>query len=150
MDDCRLMDIGFIGELYTRWNRRSEPDDIFECLDRGIAAPEWVGLFPTIVVQHLGREKSYHIALKLSRQYKSSLKNRLFRFEDMWTTWEKCEGVVKEAWDTGCVNGNELEVVANIGTCAGALMKWSKKEFGDIIRHMGEFRKRLCFPDSCL
>ncbi|XP_074315649.1 uncharacterized protein LOC141651854 [Silene latifolia] len=150
LDDCGLVDISYSGETFTWWNKRSEPNDIFERLDRGVASLDWLEKFPGLTLCHLERDRSDHRPLKLTRVTRGKMKRKKqYRFEDCWVSSDKCEGVIEEAWGGGVGEGNEEEVVAKIGACARALDEWSKKEFGDITRKLGEAKKRVAFLDSC-
>ncbi|KAK9750299.1 hypothetical protein RND81_02G185500 [Saponaria officinalis] len=67
IDYCGLMDIGYTRDAFTWWNKKSEPLAIFERLDRGCASLEWMDLFLSLTLKHLGWERSDHVPLKLSR-----------------------------------------------------------------------------------
>ncbi|KAK9666078.1 hypothetical protein RND81_14G158900 [Saponaria officinalis] len=150
IDDCGLIDIGFTGEKFTWWNKRSEPDDIFERLDRGLASPEWVDTFPAINLTHLKRDRSDHIPLKLCRGgVPKKRRNMQFRFEDMWLSSEKCEEVVREAWGIHPNIMGSMVTLDNLEKCGKALLRWSKTEFGDLSRQLSEAKKRVSFLDSC-
>ncbi|KAK9674044.1 hypothetical protein RND81_12G207200 [Saponaria officinalis] len=123
MDDCGLMDIGFSRETFTWWNKRSEPDDIFERLDRGIATPEWVDIFPALSLVHLDKDRSDHTLSKLCRMTRGTVrKKRRFKFEDLWVSSKNCEKVIKEAWGSTTSTIGEGEVVTKIDNCAKALI----------------------------
>ncbi|KAK9666631.1 hypothetical protein RND81_14G199600 [Saponaria officinalis] len=66
IDTCGLLDLGYVGERFTWWNKQCEPNDIFERLDRALVSPNWVDMYPSLMVHHLARESSYHIAIKTS------------------------------------------------------------------------------------
>ncbi|KAL9235614.1 hypothetical protein vseg_010359 [Gypsophila vaccaria] len=150
LDQCGLLDLGFTGDPFTWWNKQSEPNDIFERLDRALVTPTWIDIFPTIVVSHLPRETSDHVPLKVARlANRSRRKNRQFKFENFWTNSENCESVIREAWDA---NGDESltgSFLTKANRCVSALTKWSAEEFGNINKKLGENRKRLAFLDSC-
>lgn len=41
LDECSLMDLGFVGELFTWKNRRAGRETICECLDRVVCTSAW-------------------------------------------------------------------------------------------------------------
>ncbi|KAK9741228.1 hypothetical protein RND81_03G090600 [Saponaria officinalis] len=150
IDDCGLLDLGYVGDPFTWWNKQSEPNDIYEGLDRALVKPDWVDLHPTLLLHHLARESSDHNPIKISRPTNTSRrKRRYFKFEDVWVTSANCEEVVRDAWtDHVATNGDAPEVM-KIKRCAAALTKWSWEEFGDITKKLSKARKRLAFIDSC-
>ncbi|XP_074318298.1 uncharacterized protein LOC141655099 [Silene latifolia] len=125
--DCGLLDIGYSGNMFTWWNKRPEPHAIFERLDRGVASPEWLDMHPALSLKHLERERSDHVPLKLCRDKgHGRKKKKIFRFEDMWTSSENCESVVREAWEgLGEVLSGD-DVLNKINICAKKLISWSK------------------------
>ncbi|KAK9756466.1 hypothetical protein RND81_01G099800 [Saponaria officinalis] len=150
MDDCNPTDLGYIGNPFTWWNKRGEPDDIVERLDRAIVSPEWVELFPSFMLHHLARDSSDHIPIKVMRQHNGTRgKKRQYKFEDMWTSSETCEGVIRDAWGNDGSTVMGLTVISKIEKCARDLMAWSRTEFGDIGRRLCEARKRMMFLDKC-
>ncbi|XP_074299994.1 uncharacterized protein LOC141631194 [Silene latifolia] len=122
MDECGLIDIGFCGSPYTWWNRRGEPNAVFERLDRALVTTSFVEQCPTIMLHHLDFDKSDHAPIKLALYSPPrSIKARGFKFEDMWAKNESCEGVVREAWgDEG--GGFGQPVTAKLTNCSDKLL----------------------------
>ncbi|KAK9691742.1 hypothetical protein RND81_09G216300 [Saponaria officinalis] len=150
MDDCGLLDLGYTGDTYKWWNKQSEPNDIYERLDRALVNPEWVDLYPSIMLHHLARESSNHISLKVCRPTGSTRRRkRLFKFEDMWVTSEHCEEIFQEAWMCQGSVDSDNHATTKIRRCANALINWSREEFGDTNRKLSKARKKLAFIDSC-
>lgn len=48
--DCGLQDIGFEGNPFTCSNHREDSHFVQERLDRFVASPSWISLFPTMVI----------------------------------------------------------------------------------------------------
>jgi endonuclease/exonuclease/phosphatase family metal-dependent hydrolase len=63
LTDCTLLDLGFIGPLFTWTNCRVNGDLVRVRLDRGVANPEWTLCFPNIVVRHIVVISSDHLGL---------------------------------------------------------------------------------------
>lgn len=53
MDECELLDIGYVGYMYTWNNRRAGKANIQERLDRAVSNSKWRVLFPHATVHHL-------------------------------------------------------------------------------------------------
>ncbi|KAK1586814.1 hypothetical protein Q3G72_006391 [Acer saccharum] len=60
IDDCALLDIGYVGNKYTRSNRQFKGDLIQEKLDRASCCLEWRTTFPNAIVLHKEWVGSYH------------------------------------------------------------------------------------------
>ncbi|KAK0603296.1 hypothetical protein LWI29_003465 [Acer saccharum] len=60
IDDCALLDIGYVGNKYTRSNRQFKGDLIQEKLDRASCCLEWRTTFPDAIVLHKEWVGSYH------------------------------------------------------------------------------------------
>ncbi|KAK9724485.1 hypothetical protein RND81_05G076200 [Saponaria officinalis] len=150
MDDCGLADLGYEGEAFTWWNKREEPWDIHERLDRAVSSADWMDLFPLCSICHLQRDKSDHLPIKLSiRRSSTRVKRRRFRFEDLWIASEECEEVVREAWSKGGDGSGEDVMLQKMEVCCRALNRLGKLNFGDMKTKIEEARKRLSFLDSC-
>lgn len=96
IDDCELIDLGFIGPSFT-WQRRP----LKERLDRGLANLKWSLRFPDAHVTHLNPLKSDQPPLLLSLEVVPGL-NRHRRPFPMLATWMTHPGfheLVKQAWD---------------------------------------------------
>ena len=99
LDFCGFRDFGFVSTPFTWCTNQFEGEVIWIRLDRGVATPNWIQLFPTVCIHHIGGTLSDHCPLWLCsddenvRFYK---KFRPFRSEAVWLKDEACEGVIKE------------------------------------------------------
>ncbi|KAL2925942.1 hypothetical protein RDABS01_000013 [Bienertia sinuspersici] len=134
LEDCGLLDLGYIDFPYTWWNGRDEYQIVHERLDRMLGNSEWLCYFPLLSVYHLNWGDSDHVPVKLT-EYKGGKKERRrgkgFKFEDFSLTSNACGAVVEEAWGEGCGVGVDV-VPYRLGVVSAALKRWSKKEFGSI------------------
>ncbi|WCJ39584.1 hypothetical protein M5689_020562 [Euphorbia peplus] len=83
---------------FTWYNRRSGDGDIWEKLDRFLATPEWLHLFPSVSVSCLLRESSDHNPIILETEGKTcrgGSRRKIFRFEQMWTRDTRCRQVIE-------------------------------------------------------
>ncbi|KAL2928218.1 Neuron navigator 3 [Bienertia sinuspersici] len=134
LEDCGLLDLGYIDFPYTWWNGRDGCQIVHERLDRMLGNSEWLCYFPLLSVYHLNWGDSDHVPVKLT-EYKGGKKERRrgkgFKFEDFSLTSNACGAVVEEAWGEGCGVGVDV-VPYRLGVVSAALKRWSKKEFGSI------------------
>jgi hypothetical protein len=85
LDSFGMIDLGFSGNPFTWSNKRQDHHLIKECLDRGIANPNWVHLFTHYAVQHLPAQISDHNPILLNTSPSDLTLSRPFRFEELWT-----------------------------------------------------------------
>ncbi|KAL2929274.1 Lipoprotein PrgK [Bienertia sinuspersici] len=136
LEDCGLMDLGYVKFEYTWWNGREGEENIHERLDRMVGNNKWLEEFPLLTVYHLNQGDSDHFPLKLV-EYKGNKNMRRkgysFKFEDYWLTSDQCGEVVKEAWGKG-KEGGELLVPKRLWEVSEALKKWNanQREKGEI------------------
>ena len=62
---CRLCDLGFNGLKFTRTYHQGNGMQIRERLDRALATPDWVNMFPKAKLFHLSSSVSDHLPLVL-------------------------------------------------------------------------------------
>ena len=135
LDFCGFRDLGFVGSPFTWCNNHPDEGVTWIWLDRGVATPSWSQLFPTVRVHHIAGSLSDHCPLWLSsddenkRFYK---RNRPFRFEAAWLKDERCEGVIKQAWQKQSPGEHMDKVIHKIEACRTSLQCWSRLSFGNI------------------
>lgn len=119
-------------EIFIWWNKQTEPDDIFERLDREMATYECIGFLPNVGVSHLLPDKSDHVPIKIdyiSRNGVHRRKKKQFRFEDIWIISPDCENIVRDA-DNSDGLWNSDDVLVKIKRYIITLEKWDREEFG--------------------
>lgn len=79
-----MMDLGFVGNLYTWSNGREGQGRIMERLDRGMANGDWRALFPRATVTHLTRFVVDHAPILLDSLGDRDHHPKPFRFEAFW------------------------------------------------------------------
>ena len=60
IQDCDLHEVQVSGSKYT-WSRGKGQNAILEKLDRGMATPRWLQLFPDTIEKHLAVSSSDHV-----------------------------------------------------------------------------------------
>ena len=103
INHCGFRDIGFIGLKYTWLYQKLDGTQIWERLDRVLATKEWMDLFTMAKLYHLSSSASDHSPLSLHwvQKKKSKKMKKTFKFESMWLKDDRCEEIVRVAWEAG-------------------------------------------------
>lgn len=104
LEDCALMDLGFIGGKFT-WQRKCRGGMLVSRrLDRGLGDHNWRLKFPEGVVEHLMKRHSDHNPLLLWCYLREQWRGACpFRFQAAWCVHEGYKNVVRNAWERGVV-----------------------------------------------
>jgi nitrogen fixation-related uncharacterized protein len=101
LEDCNLVDLGFVGLKFTWWNGRHGQYSNKEWLDRALANPEWSSVFNVVQVDILTRCCSNHHPVQVNFSNANSRnwqKGRAFLFEAGWTKHKDHRGIIKQVW----------------------------------------------------
>ncbi|XP_042988712.1 uncharacterized protein LOC122316247 [Carya illinoinensis] len=144
LDDCSFVDLGFMGPPFTWCNKRDVQHTVSERLDRYLANQGWIDWFPGFRVVHGSSASSDHLPILLySRREKSSKRNKLFRFEAMWTEEGEYENIVEDSWN-GRTSGNQMNnIKTRIGACSQRLAQWNKTKYGNVQKRIQQCRTHL-------
>ena len=121
LDECGLMDLGFLGSRYTWFKKCARDVYVWERLDRGVATTDWLDKYP---------------AAQLKKPW---------RFEQVWLEDDGCHDTVAVAWSEG--RGDLLmgKVVKKVERCQEKFKKWSRCCFSNITWEIAEKRRsRWC------
>uniref|UniRef100_A0A7N2M9X1 Zinc knuckle CX2CX4HX4C domain-containing protein n=1 Tax=Quercus lobata TaxID=97700 RepID=A0A7N2M9X1_QUELO len=132
-------------QKFTWIYQKADGSQIRERLDRSLATPEWLALFPTAKLFHLTSSASEHspLALRMVKKSHKRRQKKMFRFEAMWLKDQRCEGVVQAAWDEGLFLGADYTLGKCMEICRTRLEGWNKTDFGNVGRKISDLQKRL-------
>uniref|UniRef100_A0A2N9H3A9 Uncharacterized protein n=1 Tax=Fagus sylvatica TaxID=28930 RepID=A0A2N9H3A9_FAGSY len=142
IDDCGFLDLGYHGPSFT-WTNNRGGDMTWERLDRALATPEWLMLFPTTKVHHLDGRWSDHKPILMSTEPLRTPTRKLFRFEEMWTADTGCEETVAASWKSLKDGVPMYQVWDKIHACRKGLRRWSYHSFGSLKKQIHEAETRL-------
>ena len=98
LDICCLADLGYRGAKYTWYKKLTGGITVWERLDRAVANPEWISLFPGSVVTHLDPIFSDHKPIFIQVDGIQTRTHRPWRFEQVWLKETTCHTTVEAAW----------------------------------------------------
>ncbi|KAA3475478.1 reverse transcriptase [Gossypium australe] len=142
LEECNLIDLGFIGSWFM-WERgRVRATNIRERLDRGVATLNWMEPFPSYQIEHLNHSFSDHCPLLLDtmggRRIDLQYKEIKFRFEAKWCLKSSFEGLIRRWWeDSSGSIPNKLEIMSH------SLLKWRKSSSREERRNRVYLEQRL-------
>lgn len=118
VEDCNLLDLGFIGYPFT-WSNGRQEDGIIQCrLDRSFATDEFVKRFSPIQIHHLARFGSDHVVISIDLDVcledDQSKKPHVFRFEKCWADDDRCEAMVRGSWNTAAGLVGKIEAMQSL------------------------------------
>ena len=151
LDFYELCDLGYVGSPFTWRNNQFDGMVTWIKLGRGVATTAWTQLFPSVRVHHIAGSLSSHCPLWVclddenDRFYK---KGRPFRFEAVWMIDDRCEGVIKNAWDGNTLVNPMERLVRKVDVCHSSLQTWSKLSFGNIRRLLNQKKKLLAQAEA--
>ena len=98
LDECNMVDLGFVGPKFTWTNHRPISSLILERIDRFFANP-WRILYLEALVTHLPRTflDHYPVLIELCR-VSVNQQNKPFRFQTTWLFHQDFPRVVQQAW----------------------------------------------------
>lgn len=151
LDFCGLHDLGYVGSPFTCCNNQFDGVVTWIRLDRGVATTSWTQLFPSVRIHHIAGSMSDHYPLWVCsddenrRFYK---KGRPFHFKAVWMKDERCEDVIKNAWDGPSLGNRAESLVRKVDICRSSLQTWSKLSFGNIQCLLLQKKKITCSSGS--
>jgi hypothetical protein len=149
LDECGLVDLGYMGPKYT-WNNKQLCDDLIRVrLDRAVANGDFMELFTDCKVENVITTSSDHFAISitlanLDDTRRSAPVQQQFRFEAAWLRAPDYKEVMERAWENGKEGPMSLQSTCdNLRQLAGSLNKWSRDSFGAIRKKILKLERRL-------
>ncbi|GAA0186798.1 hypothetical protein LIER_34086 [Lithospermum erythrorhizon] len=135
LNDCGMIDIGYMGFAYTWCNIFISRNSTKARLDRCLSSKGWRDRFPNANLHHLTSNSSDHLPLflKLRAQSQQNLiyKSR-FKFEGRWCLYEESKEIVQAAWDKKRVLDPGIQVLESIRNSRLGLLEWKRTTLGHV------------------
>jgi hypothetical protein len=145
LDSFGMIDLGFSSNPFTWSNKRQNHHLIKERLDRGIANPQWVHLFPHYTVQHLPAQISDHNPIFLDTSPSDLTLPHPFQFEEFWTFDSSCNSVISRAWVKNFQGSFAFILLKKFKATKSALKFWNSQHFGNIQKKIASSLRQLDF-----
>lgn len=117
-----------------------------ERLDRCLANPPWLNLFPKTTVENLTRTHSNHCPLILdtNTQPNHSSSRKPFRIEPLWLSHPSFEGLIHTYWPSSNLNFSDTII-----TLQTAINLWNRNTYGNIFSQKRRILARLRGIQHC-
>lgn len=123
INDCGLIDLGFVGEKFTWEKSRGKTDWVQERLDRAFANNGWCELFPHAELKVWDVSTSDHLPIFLQPHKQVYVTRRKrFKFENVWLREDECRKIVQNGWD----DAGERDITEKIMFCGTILQEWGE------------------------
>ena len=117
--------------------------ELKEKLDRCLANNAWDSLFPISKVTNLPIIGSDHRPILVESKPQLLAAQKIFRFENIWTTSEDCEKLVSKVWSSTSSSEPLLLWLENLKACKHSLSVWSKKAFPRSLKQVDILLSRI-------
>ncbi|KAL0423582.1 UNVERIFIED_CONTAM: hypothetical protein Sradi_0893000 [Sesamum radiatum] len=136
--DSALVDTGYVGSPYTRYNRR-----LPQHLDRILVSSCWLTVFPKLQVTHLELSQSDHRGLLVEAECTVERKVSSFRFQHMLTMHSEFLGVVHRNWQYPTMGSGMLWLQQKLTRLKHCLKEWNKIVFGNVFDRVVAAERQL-------
>ncbi|XP_040951531.1 uncharacterized protein [Gossypium hirsutum] len=126
LDDCGLIDLGYIGRWFTWEQGKVLSTNIRKRLDQGVATLNWVNLCPNYQLEHLTHSFLDHCFIlldTLGKQRVLDIKNKPFWFEAKWCLEDSFEEEVRRIWND--ISGSVPDKLRRLGQ---QLQRWNSSK----------------------
>ena len=97
LDECGLMDLGFLDSRYTWFKKCARDVYVWERLDRGVATTDWLDKYLAAQVKVLECGSSDHKPLLIHPNRVPTKLKKPWRFEQVWLEDDGCHDTVAVA-----------------------------------------------------
>ena len=149
IDECRFMDLGFMGPKFTWAKHYVDGHSLRIRLDRCLATNSWFQKFPRTRVHHLNCMSSDHSPLLINLSgLPNPRRKRCFRFEEMWLSDPSCGEMVEEVWCNTRDQNPSTAILKKVARCEKELKWWNKHNFGHVRRELEIKKKHLAWAEN--
>ncbi|KAF7844754.1 reverse transcriptase [Senna tora] len=132
----RLIDLGFVGPLFTWTNCQPNGRTIRTRIDRAHANKQWLDLFPETKVFHLPRFSSDHCPILLRTNPHINTGQKLFRLETFWLKHPNFKGTIYNIWNSSQSNLDDNLSDSDTLKISDPLLNWPPSEISTFPIHI--------------
>ena len=134
LDECGFLDLGYVGNRFTWSKHFVDGHSIWERLDRGVVNASWFLKFQGTIVHHLHCTSLDHMPLYINLSgLEITSRRKLFRFEKIWLSDERCGEVVEASWSSYHHGFSDSDILKRVDNCGRGLEWWNYNIFGELL-----------------
>lgn len=127
-----LIDVGFVGNPFTRCNNRNGASWIWQRQDRALISINFQDNFPYLKIIHLTRVGSDHTPLCFQFQNIGTPRRSRFVFQRIWADHPGFLDIVSHAWSRPCTGGPGIRFAKKLKRLKYTLKTWNWSCFGNL------------------
>ena len=145
LSHCDLHDLGFLGAPWTFDNGQDGDRNVKVRLDRAVANPEWMNIFPNNQVNHIVSTASDHCPIEVCcvQQPVHHPVSQHRRYEAFWEKDNKLTKEVELAWSKHRPARDLGDITANLSGVMSSIHDWSKRNFGSITKKIKDLQNKI-------
>jgi hypothetical protein len=149
LDDCGLMDLGYIGPKFTWSNKQGNNRNIKVRLDRAVANSDFMQIYDSCTVENIITSSSDHYAILVnvasaSHHIADHPIQHSFKFEAAWMRAPDYSEMVEEAWTKYTDGAPSLNNTwSALKSMSNTLQTWSKQFIGSIRKEIKKWGKKV-------
>ena len=148
IDEYGFLDLGFMGNCFTWCKHFEDGHSIWERLDQGMANDSWFQKFPGTIIHHLQSNSSDHYPLLINLSgLDPPPKKRIFMFEEMWLSDERCAETVEAFWSSYSLGHSHSDILKRVENCGRDLSWWNHNIFGNLRKELKKKKKKALLVD---
>ncbi|XP_021807878.1 uncharacterized protein LOC110751684 [Prunus avium] len=143
LNDCEVLSMNASGVPFTWCNGHHDNSIIYERLDRALANPNWMSLYPHCELQNLPILRSDHGPILLTCSNHLRRVPEAFRFEAMWLAHKDFDKVVTQTWNNNYSGNAAQKIQTCCNTFKHQLKSWNRNVFGDLFQKIKTAQETL-------
>ena len=149
LDECGFLDLGYVGNRFTWSKHFVDGHSIWERLDRGVVNASWFLKFQDTIVHHLHCTSLDHMPLYINLSgLEITSRRKLFRFEEIWLSDERCGEVVEASWSSYHYSFSDGDILKRVDNCGQDLEWWNYNIFGNVRKELAKKKELLIQADQ--
>ncbi|XP_074318874.1 uncharacterized protein LOC141655707 [Silene latifolia] len=143
LSNTSCVDLPFSGNFFTWRKKKTGSENVFEILDKALASPNWMSIYPNMQFVHHAFTSSDHCPISVKFYNQIHRKAPPFRFELMWTLRDDFSKMVKSCWQYQFQGSYMFCLSQKCKFLKQKAKTWNQSTFGNIFRQLSIAEKKL-------
>ncbi|XP_074283438.1 uncharacterized protein LOC141607986 [Silene latifolia] len=143
LNNTNSIDLPFSDNFFTWRKKKCGSDNVFEILDRALASPNWISMYPNMQFVHHACTSSDHCPISVKFHDQIHNKAPPFHFELMSTLRDDFSKMVKSCWQYHFEGSYMFCLSQKCKFLKQKAKKWNQSTFGNIFRQLSIAENKL-------